>query len=76
MNGYKNAPDIAPQIGDVVQCGLPGDTAIVASIRDATSDQERPRIVNCSFDGALHLNMPAEAMLVRTVDGREPPNAS
>ena len=74
MNGYKNAPDIAPQIGDVVLCGLPGETATVASVRDASEDPERPWVVNCAFDGALHLNMPAEAVLVRTVDGREPPN--
>ena len=74
MNGYKNARNITPQIGDVVLCGPPGQTATVASVRDAADEPVRPMMVNCAINGALCLNMPSEAMLVRTVDGREPPN--
>lgn len=94
MNGYKNAPHIYPRVGDVVECGLPGETAIVSSVGDVADDAKviggnmsqhtrtptivevfaalRPRIINCAFDGKLNINLPEEAMLVRTVDGRKP----
>ena len=64
--GYKNAPHIAPKIGDEVECGLPGETAIVASI----SDDPASAFSNCSFSGRLHLNSPSTAVLVRSVDGK------
>ena len=66
--GYKNAPHIAPQIGDEVEFGLPGETSIVASI----CDDPTAMIRNCSFAGRLYLNSPGTAMLVRSVDGKTP----
>ena len=71
MSGYKNAPDIKPQIGDEVKCGLPGSTAIVASIGEVPPQTDF-RIVNCAVDGRLHLNSPGDAVLVKSVDGRVP----
>jgi len=64
--GYKNAPNIKPQIGDIVQCGLPGGTAVVKSI---SITNPGTGIINCAFNGGLHLNKPNEAILVQTVEG-------
>lgn len=64
--GYKNAPHLEPRIGDEVYCGLPGNTAIVASIEKNDRD---PMIRNCSTDGKLRLNYEQEAVIKQDVDG-------
>jgi hypothetical protein len=72
MMGYKNAPSIEPRIGDEVACGLPGDSAIVSSIDLDYTPPPAGCVINCAVNGRLHLNMPSEAVLVRSVDGFTP----
>lgn len=65
--GYKNAHHIEPKLGDEVECGLPGNTSIVASFAEYN-----PTFRNVSFDGKLCLNDPSNAVLVKSVDGFVP----
>ena len=69
MNGYKNAPEIQPRIGDVVECGLPGSTAIVISFGEKPADDAPVRIINCAFEGKLCLNDPSQSVVIRAASG-------
>lgn len=76
MTGYKNAPHITPQVGDVVKFGEDGKLMEVSSIGKHPTDPEAPRFINVSFhqNGKewFHLNEPETVLLVRAVDGQEP----
>ena len=82
MTGYKNAPHIKPQVGDVVKYENLPDEIRVTSIGKLPpeTDEINVHFFNCSFQNTnmpdrFHLNQPETMILVRTVDGINPAQA-
>ena len=77
MTGYKNAPHITPQVGDVVRFEGGTETIEVTSVGPTPPETELIRFINARFincgqnhdQTSFHLNQPETMILVRTVDG-------
>jgi hypothetical protein len=82
MAGYKNAPHITPQVGDVVKFEGGTENIEVTSVGNLTPPEpgsDSIQFTNCRFKNTglpdvFHLNQPETMILVRTIDGIEPQN--
>jgi hypothetical protein len=66
--GYKNAPDVIPQVGDIVLHNCCGETSEVrvAAVLDPPPEASRIKMINCVFDEAgMFLNVPEKIEFVR-----------
>ena len=77
MTGYKNAPHITPQVGDVVRFHDETEDIEVTSVGPPPKETDETRFINTLFintglPDVFHLNQPETMILVRTVDGVGP----